>query len=31
VLWCLWQYRAYANLKLVGTRDTEYTPGWSVG
>jgi hypothetical protein len=31
VMWCLWQYRAYANLKLVGTRDTEYTPGWSVG
>lgn len=31
VTWLVWQYRAYANLRLVGTRETEYTPGWSVG
>jgi hypothetical protein len=27
----MWQHRAYANLRLIGSRDTEYTPGWSVG
>jgi uncharacterized protein DUF4328 len=31
VAWLIWQYRAYANLRLVGSRQTEYTPGWSVG
>lgn len=31
VSWLVWQYRAYANLKLVGSRDTEVTEGWSVG
>lgn len=31
VAWLVWQYRAYANLRLVGSRETEYTPGWSVG
>jgi len=31
VCWLMWQHRAYANLRLIGLRDTEYTPGWSVG
>lgn len=31
VTWLVWQFRAYANLRLVGSRETEYTPGWSVG
>jgi hypothetical protein len=31
VAWLIWQHRAYANLRLVGSRETEYTPGWSVG
>jgi Domain of unknown function (DUF4328) len=31
IFWLLWQYRAYSNLSLVGSRDTEETPGWSVG
>lgn len=31
IAWLFWQYRAYANLRLVGSRQTEYTPGWSVG
>jgi hypothetical protein len=31
VSWLMWQYRAYANLRLVGSRETELSPGWSVG
>jgi hypothetical protein len=31
IWWLMWQHRAYANLRLIGSRDTEYTPGWSVG
>jgi hypothetical protein len=31
IWWLIWQHRAYANLRLIGSRDTEYTPGWSVG
>jgi len=31
VCWLRWQHRAYANLRLIGSRDTEHTPGWSVG
>ena len=31
IFWLLWQHRAYTNLTLVGSRDTEETPGWSVG
>lgn len=31
IRWLMWQHRAYANLQLIGSRDTEYTPGWSVG
>jgi len=29
---CLvWLHRAYANLKLMGSKQTEITPGWAVG
>src|SRR5256885_11965282 len=31
VAWLIWQYRAYANLRLIGSRQTVYTPGWSGG
>jgi len=31
IAWLIWQHRAYANLRLIGSRETEYTPGWSVG
>lgn len=31
IAWFFWQHRAYANLRLIGSRETEYTPGWSVG
>jgi hypothetical protein len=31
VCWLMWQHRAYSNLQRIGSRDTEYTPGWSVG
>ena|SRR5690242_1931178 len=31
IAWLMWQHRAYANLQLIGSRDTEHTPGWSVG
>jgi uncharacterized membrane protein len=31
VSWLMWQYRAYANLRLVGSRETELSPGWAVG
>jgi len=31
VTWLVWQFRAYANLRLIGSRDTDVTPGWSVG
>ncbi len=31
ICWLMWQHRAYANLRLIGSGDTEYTPGWSVG
>ncbi len=31
ICWLMWQHRAYANLRLIGSRDTEYTPGSSVG
>jgi len=31
ICWLMWQHRAYANLTLIGSRDTEHTPGWSVG
>jgi hypothetical protein len=31
VAWLLWQHRAYSNLRLIGSRQTERSPGWSVG
>lgn len=31
ISWWMWQHRAYANLGLIGSRETEYTPGASVG
>jgi hypothetical protein len=31
IAWLRWQHRAYANLLLGGSREAEYTPGWSVG
>lgn len=31
ICWLRWQHRAYANLRLLGSRETENTPGWSVG
>ena len=31
IAWLMWQHRAYANLRLIGSGDTEHTPGWSVG
>ena len=30
-LWLMWQYRAYTNLKLAGTGETNMTPASSVG
>jgi len=29
--WLLWQYRAHANLRALGSADLRYTPGWAVG
>jgi hypothetical protein len=29
--WFLWIYRSYANLRLLGTGKTRYSPGWAVG
>lgn len=32
VVVCLfWMYRAYANLKMMGSKETAITPGWAVG
>jgi len=31
ISWLMWQHRAYANLQSIGSGDTEYTPGASVG
>lgn len=31
ISWLMWQYRAYTNLKVVGSGETDYTPAWSVG
>jgi Domain of unknown function (DUF4328) len=30
VVWLIWQHRAHANLKALGT-ELEYSPGWAVG
>jgi hypothetical protein len=29
--WLVWLHRAYANLRLMGTERSDYTPGWAVG
>ena len=31
IVWLFWLHRAYANLRLIGSRKTEITPGWAVG
>lgn len=31
VVFCCWKYRAYKNLKALGARELEYSPGWAVG
>jgi len=31
IVWLVWLYRAYANLRLVGSRKSQFTPGWAVG
>ena len=31
ILCLVWLHRAYANLKLMGSKQTEITPGWAVG
>jgi len=31
IVWLVWLYRAYANLKLVGSKKSQFTPGWAVG
>ncbi|HEY3022073.1 MAG TPA: DUF4328 domain-containing protein [Actinomycetota bacterium] len=30
VVWLIWQHRAHANLRALGT-ELEYSPGWAVG
>ena len=31
ICWLVWMHRAYSNLRLMGTTETNYSPGWSVG
>ena len=31
ILYCLWVYRAYKNLRALGHLQTDFTPGWAVG
>jgi hypothetical protein len=31
IAWLSWLHRAYDNLRLVGSRTTQFTPGWAVG
>jgi hypothetical protein len=31
VVWCVWQYRAQANLRPLGAANLRYSPGWAVG
>jgi hypothetical protein len=31
ICWLVWLHSAYRNLSLMGTKLTEYTPGWAVG
>jgi hypothetical protein len=31
IAWLVWLHRSYGNLRLVGTRQSRFTPGWAVG
>lgn len=31
IVWLAWTWRAYRNLQLVGSRQTDTSPGWAVG
>jgi hypothetical protein len=31
VVFCVWTYRAYKNLRLLGVRGLKHSPGWVVG
>jgi hypothetical protein len=31
VMWCLWQFRAHANLRPLGAGNLKFSPGWVVG
>ena len=31
ICWLVWLHRAYSNLGLMGTRKSDYTPGWAIG
>jgi hypothetical protein len=31
IVWLVWLYRAYANLRLVGSKKSQFTRGWAVG
>jgi hypothetical protein len=30
IAWLMWQYRAQANLRALGSQDLRFTPGWAV-
>jgi hypothetical protein len=30
IAWIIWQYRAQANLRALGSANTRYTPGWTI-
>ena len=31
IAWLFWLHRSYGNLRLVGTRESRFTPGWAIG
>ena len=31
IAWLIWLYRAYSNLRAMGTGKSRFTPGWAVG
>jgi hypothetical protein len=31
IVWLIWLHRAYKNLQLVGSKKSQFTPGWAVG
>jgi hypothetical protein len=31
VWWLMWFHRAYGNLRLMGTKEADHSPGWAVG